>query len=123
MFAFFVYKSCVKVIYSTKKTDRQIPLYTKSAPCFLKPRKNMKNQAIFNFYTTFATTLANMMYPFIECHILDYENPEAPTCHSYFKNKKTTVTGHEAIPSILHKSKIQEKLPNFLGEISFEEKI
>ena len=82
----------------------------------------MKNQAIFNIYTTFATTLANMMYPFIECHILDYENPEAPTCHSYFKNKKTTVTGHEAIPDMLHKNKIQEKLTSNLVNFAYVNK-
>ena len=68
----------------------------------------MENKSIFEIHTTFASTLARMMYPCIECHILDYQNPEAPTCHSFFKNKKVTVTGHENIPDMLHKNKIQE---------------
>ena len=36
-----------KFIYPTKKTDRQIHLYTRFAPCFLKPRKNLENQAAY----------------------------------------------------------------------------
>ena len=39
-----VYNLCVP---TTKKTDRQIHLYTRSPPCLLKPIKNLENQAAY----------------------------------------------------------------------------
>merc|ERR1712093_708958 len=41
---------------------------------------------------------------------------------SFFKNKKVTVTGHENIPDMLHKNKIQEKLTSNLVNFAYVNK-
>ena len=82
----------------------------------------MENKQLFNIYTTFARTLAKMMYPCIECHLIDYKNIDAPTCLSFFKDKEVTSTGYENIPQGFHQNSIQEKLKSNFVSFSFVNK-
>lgn len=79
----------------------------------------MPSNSIFDAYTTFASTLSKMMYPFIECHLIRYEESSDPTCETFFKNKKTQTKGNDNIPEMLQKNKIQEKLSSNLVNFAY----
>eukprot|EP01051_Picozoa_sp_SAG22_P037445 SAG22_NODE_18685_length_283_cov_0.554348_1_plen_84_part_01 len=82
----------------------------------------MKNKEIFQIYNTFANTLSKMLYPIIECNLLDYTDPNNTVWHNIIKNKKTTITDKENIPDIFKKNKIQEKIKSNLINFSYEDK-
>ncbi|MEK9657495.1 MAG: helix-turn-helix domain-containing protein [bacterium] len=82
----------------------------------------MNNLEIFEIYESLAGTLTKMLYPIVECSILDYSDPNNTLCHNIFKNKKTTLKGKENIPEIYQKNKIQEKLKSNLVNFCYENK-